>query len=170
MRRAALALLLAGCSYDWAVSGTSPGDAGRDAPPFDAPVSDVTDAAPVDAVTEPPADGSPTDGAGGSDVDACSNVDAAECQQLLQIAMNALPKALTCPGTMECTIQIQDWCGCPVYVFDGTSTAFQNFVGAVRAFDSACCRSTIACSDTCPPAGTECIVADAAAQTYACYR
>jgi hypothetical protein len=171
MRRAVLALLLTGCSFDWAVSSTPPTDAGRDAPPVDAPVSDVTDAAPVDAVTEPPADDSPTDAAGGSDVDACPpSVDAAGCQQLLQTAQNALPPALACMPTMSCTIQVQDWCGCPVYLGEGTTPAYMAFVKAVNDFDSACCRSTIACGDTCPPAGNECIVADATAQTYACFR
>jgi hypothetical protein len=170
MRRAVLALLLAGCSYDWAVSGTSPADSGRDAPPVDAPVSDVTDAAPVDAVAEPPADDSPTDAADGGDAGACSpNVDAAGCQQLLQTAMNALPSALACMPTMTCTIQVADWCGCPVYLANGTSTAYMTFVNAVSNFDSACCRPTISCG-TCPPAGSQCIVADATAQTYACFR
>jgi hypothetical protein len=171
MRRAVLALLLVGCSYDWAVRDTSPADGGGDAPPVDAPVSDVTDGAPVDTVAEPPTDGSPTDNAGGSDVDACPpTVDAAECQQLLQTAMNALPPALACMPTMSCTIQVADWCGCPVYVANGTSPAYMAFVNAVSDFDSACCHSTIDCGDTCPPTSTYCVVADATAQTYACIR
>jgi len=168
MRRAVLALLLAGCSYDWTVSATPPSDSGHDAPPSDAPLSDDS---PVDAVAEPPLDASPTDSTTGSDADA-SPPDAAGCQQLLQTAKNALPPALVCVPTMPnvCTAQAQDWCGCPVYLADGTSTAYMDFVNAVTAFDSASCRSTIFCADTCPAASSGiCVVSDAAAM-YACYQ
>jgi len=69
-----------------------------------------------------------------------------------------------------CKAQAQDWCGCTVYLADGTSTAYMDFVDAVTAFDSASCRSTIFCADTCPSASSGiCVVSDAAAM-YACYQ
>jgi len=166
MRRAVLALLLAGCSYDWAVSGASPSDASHDALPADAPPSD----APVDAIAEPPVDAAPTDSTTGGDADG-SLPDAAECQQLLQAAKNALVPALVCtPSPNACKAQTQDWCGCNVYLADGTSPAYMNFVNAVTAFDSPGCRSTINCGDTCPSATSGlCVLSDAAAM-YACYQ
>ncbi len=168
MRRAVLALLLAGCSYDWAVSDASPGDAAHDTLPVDAPISD----APIDAIAEPPIDASPTDSTTGSDADGTSPPDAAECQQLLQTAKNALGAALVCtPSPSACKAQTQDWCGCTVYLADGTSPEYTNFVSAVTAFEMAGCRSTIFCGDTCPSATPGlCILSDAGAAMYACYQ
>jgi hypothetical protein len=165
MRRAVLALLLAGCSYDWSVSATPPSDGGHDAFPADASVADSSDAAPTDVATDPSADTGPTDSSG--EIEAAAN-----CQQLLQSAKNALGPALVCMPTMPnvCKAQAHDWCGCTVYLADGTSTAYTDFVNAVSMFESGSCRSTIFCPDTCPSASSGiCVVSDAAAM-YACYQ
>jgi hypothetical protein len=63
-----------------------------------------------------------------------------------------------------------DWCGCTVYLADGTSPAYMAFVNDVAIFDSAGCRSTISCPDgSCIPASPGvCILSDAA--PYACYQ
>ncbi len=167
MRPAVLALLLAGCSYDWAVSSGTP-DGGRDALlPADASVADSGDGAPGDATTEANADATPMDSPVEAEVP-----DAQNCQQLLQTAKNDLPPALVCTPTMAgvCTFQTTDWCGCTVYLADGTSPAYMTFVGDVNAFDSAGCRSTINCGDACPAASSNCVVADAMAPSYACFR
>jgi hypothetical protein len=164
MRRAVLALLLSGCSYDWGVSATS-ADAAHDVPPIDAS-SDASDAAPVDAVTEPPVDASTSD----SDADASlPEVDAAECQQLLQKAKNDLPAALACtPSLSACKANTDDWCGCTIYLGDGTSMAYTTFAGDVAAIVSAGCRSIFNCPPCLDASAGVCIVADAAG-TYACY-
>ena len=171
MRRAVLALLLAGCSYDWAVSGTSP-DAAHDVAPIDATSSDVSDAAPVDAVSEPSVDASPDDSPGGSDADASPPpVDAAECQALLQNAMNALGPALDCTqGANDCAAKTQDWCGCDIYL-SGTQPAYTSFVTAVMNFVSAGCRSspTIFCPPCFDAGANICVLYDAGPGKYRCY-
>lgn len=167
MRHAVLALLLTGCSYDWAASAAA-SDAGRDGLPADVSVADAFDGAPSDAVAEPPVDASPNDSSVGSDADGS----APDCQQLQQDAENALGPALVCtPGMNACQAQTHDWCGCTVYLA-ASNGAYANFVNAVSAFEMAGCRSsaTVFCADTCPSATPGlCVVSDAAAM-YACFR
>ncbi|HEX8790827.1 MAG TPA: hypothetical protein VF765_07730 [Polyangiaceae bacterium] len=166
MRRAVLALLLAGCSYDWTVArGAPPSDAGRDVLGADVSVSEASDAPPADVAEEPIVDASPMDSPSTGDGTG------PDCAQLLQSAKNALGPALVCVPTMQnvCKAQAHDWCGCTVYLADGTSTAYTTFVDDVNAFESAGCRSTIFCPDTCPSASSGiCVISDAAGM-YACY-
>jgi len=165
MRRAVLALLLTGCSYDWA-SATSSADAAHDVPPIDAPSSDVSDAAPVDVVTEPPVDASTDTG----DADASPpDIDAAACQQLLQKAKNDLPPALVCtPSLTACKAQTDDWCNCTIYLADGTSMPYTTFTADVAAFVQAGCRSILNCPPCLDASPGICVISDAAGN-YACY-
>jgi hypothetical protein len=165
MRRAVLALLLTGCSYDWA-SATSSADAAHDAPPIDATAFDGSDAAPVDVVTESAVDASTNTG----DADASpQDVDAAECQQLLQKAKSDLTPALVCtPSVSACQAKTDDWCNCTIYLGDGTSPAYMTFAADVAAFVSAGCRSILNCAPCLDASAGVCIVSDAAGN-YACY-
>lgn len=165
MRRVVLALLLTGCSYDWAVSSTSSPDASRDVAPIDVTTSDASDAAPVDVVSEPSADASLDGG------DASPPVDAAECEQLLENAMNALGPALDCmQGANDCAAKTQNWCGCDVFL-SGTEPAYSNFVTAVTNFVMAGCRSspTIFCDPCVDASANICVLYDAGPGMYRCY-
>jgi hypothetical protein len=167
MRRAVLALLLTGCSYDWAVSATPPGDAARDVfSPAEASVGDSSSgndsASAVDATTD----------AGPTDSFVAPEVDAAACEQLLQAAMNALGPALDCTQTgTECQAKTHDWCNCPIYLGNGTSPQYGTFVTAVSNFETAGCQSspTINCAPCFDASPGICVLFDAGPGMYRCY-
>lgn len=167
MHRAVLALLLAGCSYDWSYSAEPPTDAGRDVVPADASVADAPDAQGMDATTSPDvADAGPTDS--GSEDEAA----APDCMQLKQAMDDALYPAITCDGGCTlgvCSKSVADQCNCPVHVCDDMSNGTANYLAAVNAYKIAGCTSTyLPCGDTCPFTGTSCSLGDAA-NTFACY-
>lgn len=167
MRRAVLALLLAGCSYDWAASGTSSVDAGHDGlAPADASVADSSDGSPIDVATESYADAGPTDS--GNEDEAA----AADCPQLKQTMDDAFNAATTCDGgcTLNvCSMTVTDQCSCPVHICDGMSQATANYKAAVTAFTKGGCLSLYApCGDTCPLTGPSCSIGDAAS-TFVCF-
>jgi hypothetical protein len=158
----------ASCSYDWSVSAASADGATE---------ASVTEAGGVDAWGEAggddgaPADAPAAEAALPADGDAGPIVpDAAACAQLEANVQTTRGKAITCtPAVGACSASVSDECGCTVYVGNGTSSETMAYQKAVADFLTAGCRSTIACSDTCPAAqANACAVGDAAG-SYVCY-
>ena len=167
MRRAILALLLTGCSYDWAVSAEPPSDSGRDVAPADVLVADAADAQTMDAAMNSDAsDGEPIDSSTGGEGAA------PDCAQRKQTMDDDFYAAINCPGGCTlgvCMASVTDPCNCTVHVCDGMSGATAAYKAAVTAFLNAGCLSLYApCGDTCPLTGTSCSLGDAA-NVFACY-
>jgi hypothetical protein len=164
MHRAALALLLAGCSYDWTPSAGAPMDAGHDVVAADVSIADTMGAPPVDAPSGADADAAP--------MDTGTGMEAADCNQLEQEVESAFSQAVSCQtcDTSSCKASTTDVCGCTVYVCDGTAPETKAYIDAVSNFTKEGCLSQFApCGDSCPfTMKGVCSVTDAA-DHFGCY-
>ncbi len=166
MRRAFVALLLAGCSYDWTVGGGVASDAGHDVTPTDGS-ADVSDALPIDVTMGPDAsDAGPTDSA------STDEPDAPDCAQLEQKVANAFEVAKTCTGgctASTCLTSVPDQCGCMVVVCNGPmSQDTVDYKTAVNDLKSSGCLAQYTCGDTCTATTAACLLRPDAG-TYGCY-
>jgi hypothetical protein len=170
MRRAVLALLLAGCSYDWTVAGGAASDAGRDVAPTDGSL-DVADAQVSDVTTG--SDASDASDAGPVDSGNAGEADAPDCPELIQNVASAFAAAKTCTGgctASTCMTQTPDECGCSVVVcYDTLNQSTHDYVVAVNALKSSGCLAQYPCGDTCSMTTAACSIRLDAGNTYGCY-
>lgn len=166
MRRAFLALLLAGCSYDWTVAGSSASDAGRDVVLTDGSI-DATDAPSADVMMV-----SDASDAGSTDSTTGDEPDAADCAQLEQNVVSAFEVAKTCTSgctTSTCQTPVPDQCGCNVIVCnDGMAPNTVAYKNAVNTFKGSGCLAQYTCGDTCTQTTFACSFRPDAG-TYGCY-
>jgi hypothetical protein len=164
-----LALVPAGCSYDWAYADAS-GDASADAP--DGGVPDATrDAdAPGDTTSTVDTSTDATDAeAGVTDAEAAAEVSLPTCTAAdLDAVHQKLAQALDCTGVTPnpCQVLVKDECGCSRYVAINNQAA-ADYIAAVKQLLQKC---TPNCPPSCNPASMGlCYPGDGGAGTLSCH-